>query len=265
MGVKNFIKKVGEKAGDKVATLSSLSPVQLEEVQAKREEYLLDMPKPDDELALEITEKMMAASSIEILNAYLPQIKELYLPIDMSAEYDRDFDVARNIRYINITKWVTDKNEKNLEKLVNVYAVLSNEDCNIALVFNRTREKTNVYLAVVNAKNADSMVDVEIYKNRIVEAIRGNFPGAELDETGQGIIPCLNNERSYSVASASNIPTEKSKEFISQTIEKLLDGVVPESKKQEYTIVLLATPIRDVEERKLKIYEFYSGLIPYSS
>lgn len=265
MGVKNFIKKVGEKAGDKVANLSSLSPVQLEEVQAKREEYLLDMPKPDDELALEITEKMMAASSIEILNAYLPQIKELYLPIDMSAEYDRDFDVARNIRYINITKWVTDKNEKNLEKLVNVYAVLSNEDCNIALVFNRTREKTNVYLAVVNAKNADSMVDVEIYKNRIVEAIRGNFPGAEWDETGQGIIPCLNNERSYSVASASNIPTEKSKEFISQTIEKLLDGVIPESKKQEYTIVLLATPIRDVEERKLKLSEFYSGLIPYSS
>ena len=152
MGVKNFIKKVGEKAGDKVATLSSLSPVQLEEVQAKREEYLLDMPKPDDELALEITEKMMAASSIEILNAYLPQIKELYLPIDMSAEYDRDFDVARNIRYINITKWVTDKNEKNLEKLVNVYAVLSNEDCNIALVFNRTREKTNVYL---NKNNDD--------------------------------------------------------------------------------------------------------------
>lgn len=264
MGVKNVVRRIGEKTGDKVAQLSKLSPAQIIDVQAKREEYLLEMPKADDEVARALTEKMMAASSIEVFNAFLPQIKELYLPMIEEAEYDEEFDVDFNIRYFNITKWVTDKKENNLEKLVNVYAVLSNEDCNIALIFNRTQKKTDVYLAVVNLKNGNNRVDADIYRDRLRDAIRGNFPGAEFKNDGIGIVPCLNNSKTYSVATASNIPTEKSEKFVSQTIEKLLDGIIPDSTKKEYTIVLLATPILDVEERKLKLGEFYSGLKPYA-
>ena len=265
MGVKNMVKKVGDKAANKVARLATLSSDQVEEVQLQREEYLLEKPDSNDELAIDTTWRMMAASSVEIYNAYLPQIKELYLPVLKSAEYDEMFSPEHNIRYFNITKWVTDKRENNLEKLVNVYAVLSNEECNIALVFNRTQKGTNVYLAVVNTSNADNNVNTNSYKNRLIEAIRGNFPGAEWKDEGMGVIPCLKNERSYSVATASNIPTEKSEKFISQTIEKLLDGIIPTDKKKEYTIVLLATPIRDVEQRKLKLGEFYSGIAPYAS
>lgn len=264
MGAKNVVKKIGGKAGDKVAKLATLSPNQVLEVQQKREEYLLEMPKPDDGLAIERTSRMMAASSIEIYNAFLPQIKDLYLPIKQDSEYGREFLANNNIRYINITKWVNDKNENSLEKLVNVYAVLSNENCNIALVFNRTQKGTNVYLAVINTMNANSNRDVKIYKNRLIEAIRGNFPGAEWANEGEGKLPFLEEDKSYSVATASNIPTEKSEKFVSQTIEKLLDGIVPDSKKKEYTIVLLATPIHDVEERKMRLGEFYSGMVPYA-
>lgn len=264
MGIKNVVKKIGDRAGNRVAKLSALSSEQVAEVQHKREEYLLEKPNPSDEAALATTWRMMAASSIEIFNSYLPQIKELYLPVKKDEEYEEIFNPEYNIRYFNITKWVTDKKENNLEKLVNVYAVLSNEECNIALVFNRTQKGTNVYLAVVNTSNANNNVNINSYKKRLMEAIRGNFPGAEMAEEGLGIIPCMNNERPYSVAAASNIPTEKSEKFISQTIEKLLDGIIPDNKKKEYTIVLLATPILDVEERKNKIAEFYSGLRPYA-
>lgn len=264
MGIKNVVKKVGDKAGNKVAKLAALSSGQVEEIQLQREEYLLEMPDPSDEMAIDTTWRMMAASSVEVFNAYLPQIKELYLPIEKSAEYEEKFSPDHNIRYFNITKWVQDKKENSLEKLVNVYAVLSNEDCNIALVFNRTQKGTNVYLAVVNTANADNNVNTNSYKNRLIEAIRGNFPGAEWGDEGIGIIPCMKNERPYSVATASNIPTEKSEKFISQTIEKLLDGIIPTDKKKEYTIVLLATPIKDVEQRKLKLGEFYSGMKPYA-
>ena len=253
------------KAGDQVAKLSSLSPEQLENVQLLREKYLLETPNPNDATASELTERLMAASSVEIFNAYLPQIKDLYLPLNNEAEFGKEFDDAHNIRYINITKWVTDKKENNLEKLVNVYAVLSNDDCNIALVFDRKQNTTNVYLAVVNNKNATSSTDVDNYKDQIVEAIRGNFPGAEWKEEGLGVLPCFNEDKKYSVATASNIPAEKSEKFISQTIEKLIDGIVPETKKKEYTIILLATPILDVEDRKIKLGEFYSGLAPYAS
>ena len=264
MGIKNVVKKVGDKAGNKVAKLAALSSGQVEEIQLQREEYLLEKPDPTDELAIDTTWRMMAASSVEIFNAYLPQIKELYLPVEKSAEYEEMFNPEHNIRYFNITKWVQDKKENSLEKLVNVYAVLSNEDCNIALVFNRTQKGTKVYLAVVNTANADNNVNTNSYKNRLIEAIRGNFPGAEWEEEGIGVIPCMKNERPYSVATASNIPTEKSEKFVSQTIEKLLDGIIPTEKKKEYTIVLLATPIKDVEQRKLKLCEFYSGMKPYA-
>lgn len=265
MGIKNVVKRVGDKAGNRVAKLAALSSGQVEEIQLQREKYLLEKPDPSDELAIDTTWRMMAADSIEIYHAYLPQIKELYLPVKKEAEYDKPFSVEHNIRYFNITKWVQDKKENSLEKLVNVYAVLANEECNIALVFNRTKNQTNVYLAVVNTANADNNVDINSYKNRLIEAIRGNFPGAEWQDEGMGIIPCLKNERPYSVATASNIPTEKSDKFVSQTIEKLLDGIIPEDRKKEYTIVLLATPIKDVEERKLKIGEIYSGMVPYAS
>lgn len=265
MGIKNVVKKIGGKAGDRVAQLSSLSPAQVENVQLLREKYLLEMPNPNDPTAREQTERLMAASSVEIFNAYLPQIKDLYLPIKNEAEYGKEFDDAHNIRHINITKWVTDKKENNLEKLVNVYAVLSNEDCNIALVFDRKQNKTNVYLAIVNNKNSTSSTDADNYKDQIVEAIRGNFPGAEWKDSGLGVLPCFKDEKNYSVATASNIPTEKSEKFISQTIEKLIDGIIPDTNKKEYAIILLATPILDVEDRKLKLGEFYSGLAPYAS
>lgn len=266
MGIKNWVAKAGNRAADKVAKLAMLSPEQLEDMEKRRAQYLSQMPSSDDQAADELTKRLLAASSVEIYNAYLSQIQDIYVPLENDAEYKRTFNTAHNIRYLNITKWVSNQKENSLEKLVNVYEVLSNEECNIALVFHRTCEGTEVYLAVTNTKNADNNVDVENYKSRLADAIRGNFPGAEWkEENGIGIIPCLNNNTTYSVAAASNIPTEKSEKFISQTIEKLLDGIVPDKKSKEYTIILLATPIQDIEERKLRLAEFYSGLTPYAS
>lgn len=264
MGVKNVVRKIGQTAGDAVAKLAALSPEQLDAIRLLREEYLLQKPDPLDPMARDLTDRMMAASSIEIYNAFLPQLKQLYCPVDRNAEYDRPFDTAHNVRFINITKWVNDKQENNLEKLVNVYAVLSNEDCNIALIFRRRKENTEVYLAVVNTNNDGSNNQVDDYANRLLSAIRGNFPGAECC-IQSAAMPHMDKDRAYSVAAASNIPAEKSEKFISQTIEKLLDGIAPKEKREEYTLILLATPIRDIEERKLKLGEFYSGLTPYAS
>jgi len=265
MGIKGFIKKAGGKAADAVAKLSVLSPEQLRDMQERREEYLNQVPSMDDTAAEELTKRLLAASSIEIYNEYLQHIRDMYVPVKREIEYDGSFSAAHNIRFFNITKWVTDKKENSLEKLVNVYQVLSDENCNIALVFNRTCDATNVFLAVVNTDNADDNVDVENYRKRLAEAIRGNFPGAEwTDKNGTGVLTCLKNSLPYSVASASNIPGEKSEKFISQTIEKLLDGIVPDTKNKEYTIILLATPINDVENRKLHLAELYSALAPYA-
>ncbi len=260
--VKNLMVRAGEKAGDKIARLSKLSPEQVEQIQLQRNAYLTEMSDPTDATATEMTEKLLAASSVEIYNAYLSQIKELYLPMSQIDSGNRSF----NIRYLNITKWVTDKKENSLEKLVNVYNVLSDEECNIALIFNRTCETTNVYLGVSNKDNQNSHVKIDDYISRLENSLRGNFPGSEwAPKVGIGTIPRLDNNDVFSVASVSNIPTEKSEKFISQTIEKVLDGVIPTERKKEYTIILLASPIQNVEERKLILSDFYTGLAPYSS
>ena len=261
MGIKNLINKAGAKVADKVAKFSALSPEQLEAVEKQKERYLADQPNVSDE---ELTNRLLASCGVEVFNSYLDQIKELYVPLESTAEYEDEFHPSYNIRYFNITKWVTDKKENSLEKLVNVYEVLSNEHCNIALVFHRTSTNTKVYLAVVNTENANDNVNVENYRKRLLEAIKGNFPGSTIsEEVGRGRIPCLNLQKPYSVATVSNLPTTKSEKFISQTIEKLIDGIVPENPSQDYTLILLANPIQNIENHKLRLSELYSALAPF--
>lgn len=265
MGIKNAIMRAADKAGNAVATVSVLSSSQLDEVNKKRTAYLSEKPNPADEQAVELTNRLLATAAVELHNAYLPQLRNVYVPIDPSIEYPTGFNADNNIRFMNITKWIVDPNEDSLEKLVNVYDVLSDEDCNIALIFNRTSASTEVFLAVVNSDNACDNIDADNFSRRMSDALRGNFPGSEVGPANRGPIPCLDNRRLSSVAAVSNIPAEKNEKFVTQTIEKVLDGIVPGRPSEDYTIVLLATPIHDIESRKLRLAELHTLLTPYAS
>ena len=271
MGIKKLIANIGNSINDKVGNatnkVAALSSTQLKEVQDRKDEYLTELfnRDPSSEIATEITARLLATVSTEIYNAYLPQIKELYKPVDATVEYCKEFDSNHNIRYVNITKWVTDKKENSLEKLVNVYETLSKEKCNISLIFNRKKNETQVYLAVVDLDNGDDNEDVNRYKKRIIDSIKGNFPGSEVSEGKIGTPNFLDLNKDYSVATVSNIPAEKSEKFNTQTIEKLIDGIVPENEDEEWTLILVATPADDINERKLRLGELYSALAPYKS
>ena len=263
--IKSLVKKAAAKGADKVAALSTLSPSQLDDIVAKRAIYL-EYDRPDDPAGIEKSDRLLAASGIKVYNAHLSQLSDLYLPAQQYSDEEREMNSPHhNIRYFKLNKWVSDKNENSLEKLVNVYGVLSNEDCNIALVFNRTIKESSVYLAVSNTFDKNNNKEINSYMKRLEQALRGNFPGSEHNEIESGVLPVFKDGIDYSVSSISNIPTEKSSKFVVQTIEKLLDGSAPKTIKQEYSIILLATPIHDIEERKLFLAELYSGLMPYSS
>ena len=267
--VAGAVGKAAGVAGDVVTKVSVLSPKQLEDIANKKSEYFNELISHDmgNDAANILANRIIGNISVEIYNAYLSQISEVYAPIDSKIEYGGEFNSNFNIRYINITKWVTDKSENSLEKLVNVYEVLSNENCNIALIFNRKMDKTEVYIGIVNRDNDTTNNKVETYADRIADAIKGNFPGSKCQydkKENSGRIPIF-NDKHLSVASISNIPTEKSDKFNTQTIEKLIDGIVPDSEEKEWTLVLIASPILDKSERKLKIGEYYSALNPYKS
>lgn len=263
-----------KKAGNGIAALSSLSPKQLLEIDEKRRRYLTDMPDMEGGDAQNTVQKNLGAIGIEVYQAYLGQLRSVYRPVVIPEEFDED----NRIRFFDITKWVTDTEEHSIDKLANVYHVLSGDDCNIALIYHRTTDCCRITIGIVNTdpKHSDPSI-ADNYYSRITGAVRGNFPGSDMKEIhssnpeyGIGIPDFLQNitggisgGKVKSVASVSNVPSEKSEDFISQSMEKLLDGIVPENKEEEYTIVLLAKPVREQSETKNRLYELYSALSPY--
>lgn len=227
MGIKNAIMRAADKAGNAVATVSVLSSSQLDEVDKKRTAYLSEKPNPADEQAVELTNRLLATAAVELHNAYLPQLRNVYAPIDPSIEYPMGFNADNNIRFMNITKWIVDPNEDSLEKLVNVYDVLSDEECNIALIFNRTSASTEVFLAVVNSDNACDNIDADNFSRRMSDALRGNFPGSEVGPANRGPIPCLDNRRLSSVAAVSNIPAKRTRSSSRKLLRRFSTALCP--------------------------------------
>lgn len=267
---------VAAKTADGIAKTAVLSPEQVERVNEKRIAYLSGKEDMQGDEAHTFISRQLGAVGVEVYQAYLEQMKTLYRPMDVAIER---FDDLNRIRYFDITKWVTDPSEKNLDKLVNVYQVLSEENCNIALIYNRKQAGTQITMAVNNTDMESDPAKANSFNARLVAAIKGNFPGVEIlekenDNTyGCGIPPCLvtaiaesGKETSVkSVAVVSNLASEKSENFVSQSMEKLLDGIVPVSDDEEYTIVLLAKPVADQLNARNRLFELYSNLAPYSS
>lgn len=257
--------KVANKGGNIVAKASGLSSAQLEKIEEKRNAYLMEKPETDPESI----ERLLGSYAIEAYEAYLPQLSELYRPMFIG-EADDERSLDNRIRYFEVTKWVTDPTEDNLDKLTNMYHVLSEENCNIALIFNRRVSGTTVYFAVVNNSEKDTPHIADMFGKRLESSVLGNFPGAEIkklphDKLNAGVIPVLKDIKKSSVAIVSNIASEKSEKFISQSMEKLIDGIVPSSELEEYTIVLLATPVKEQLEKKNALSELYSKLAPFST
>lgn len=261
---------VADKSANLVAKASGLSSGQLQDIEERRQRFMSEKP----ETSPEGIKRLLGSYAIEAFEAYLPQIASLYEPIPLGA-VDNERSLINRIRYFEITKWVTDPSENSLEKLINVYQVVSRDDCNIALIYNRKKAGCQVFLAIVSNAPEDKPQIVNVLEERIISALKGNFPGADIkqrdkntktkDLYGLGVLPCLEKVDGYTVAAVSNIATEKSDDFLNQSMEKLLDGICPSDEKEEYSVILLATPVMEQLERKNALSELYSKLAPYAS
>lgn len=265
--VKGKVKTAVDKAADGVANASELSNSQLEKIQARREQYFSEVTGKDNS---EIIKRNLASIGIEIHQAYLKQLKGIYAPIDVLTE---SFSDKYRIRYFEITRWVTDTEEKSIDRLANVYQTLAGEDCSVSLIIQRSKEGTRIFVAVVNNNNMQTDPSViKGYYERLKSTLEGNFPGVNIVENagngdlfGIGTVECLKSIDKMSISIVSNVASEKSEDFISQSIEKVLDGVVPKNSKDEYTIVLLGKSLVNQIEEKNRLYELYTALSPYAS
>lgn len=251
--------KVVEAGKNQAGKESAPTPDQLQILKNKRSEYLNALQGNDENQV----KWHLACIESEIFQSYLPRIKELYTPL----KADEFANVGSRIARIDITKWVVDPAEDSIEKLCSVYQVLSGEECSVALIYHRDESQCRVQLAVCNNKKdqEDPSIVQELSK-RLKDALRGNFPGAICGEPVQEGWIQNDETEGASVAVVSNLATEKSERFISQSIEKLLDGIVPraEDGPAAYTIVLLADPVLNNADYLQNLYNQYTVISPFA-
>lgn len=260
--IREQTEKVMGKAADHVAHLAVLSPEQSKKVCDIRLKYLQGNDERSQTKAQTVALCLQAINT-EITQSYLTRLSSFYRPVKGAFS---GFNPYNRIQFFDITKWVVDAKENNLDKLTNVYQVLSGENCTVALIYTRHQDSCTVTMAVSNCGNSAQSPIVQGFAERIRQAFRGNFPGVELDNATSGIPPVLGTPDSnpdFVVAAVSTLPSERSDHFISQSIEKLLDGIVPSD--EDYSVVLLAQPSGDLEARRSRLYDLYSNLSPYAT
>lgn len=176
-------------------------------------------------------------------------------------------DYTNNIRLIKVKRWVKDTNESIIDCFKNALGVFSSiVDNNIAMILKHVPGNTEMYFAirtVGNHMNSISKENIDLLKS----ALSGNFLGSEFE-----VISCDNGadffetEKISSVSTVCGIPSQKSEEYLTQGIEKLLDGMVPKKKDESYTLIILAEPLSSDESRKVinGYEELASVLTPFS-
>lgn len=249
-----------------VEKLSSPSTAQKKIIDAARKDYKENIDK--DESAQ--IRYHLACIESNVFQSYLPQIKNLYEPLKVQQENPDDKgnnwkpDIhPTQVQGFDITKWVIDPNEDSIEKLCNVYQVLAGEECSVALIYRRDEECCHVQLVTCNNKEgAEQPQDGESPAKRLKAALQGNFPGVVCSKE---LIKNPIEAFQGSVAVLSNLATEKSEHFISQSMEKLLDGLVPgKNDIAPYAIILLATPVRNQADRRQELYNEYTAISPFA-
>jgi hypothetical protein len=172
-----------------------------------------------------------------------------------------------NIRILKIEQWVKDKAERTSDNFKNIINAFEKSDITLSLIIKRRKNETTFYLSVKNEtkKGEDIKSRTELANGLLKDSIKGNFPGSIVSEGDNTKI--IVEEKIKSISSVTNIVSEKSEKYISQGIEKLIDGIIPSEETDEYTIVIIAEPLNTNQIRTIKngFEELATFLYPYTS
>jgi len=173
-----------------------------------------------------------------------------------------------NIRALRVDRWVFDKEEQSSDKFKNILNVFAGGESNLAILVKREKEKTTLHFVLKNetlgetSKWDASTSNADLLKSAII----GNFSGTNIENVDVPFCAFPDIGQMQSVSCLTNIPSEKSERFISQGLEKLLDGIRPENDGEAYYVLILAEPLTHEQTREIQngYEELASALAPYA-
>lgn len=234
-----------------------------------------DENKPDEKTLMDNIGKI--AFSLD--KAYISRLSSDYGVLYFDEKYNKDESILyeNNIRAVKVDRWVFDRDEKPGECFKNVLSTFADGDHTIALVVKRTPVDTEMYFVVKNegaGRNEDSRENAELLSS----SIKGNFQGSNctiinnpeeierLFSFNDKIEIDGNREDAVtSIALLANTPSEYSEDYIGQGLDKLLNGIIPKSEADSYTVVFLAESLALTDIRSIcsGYEEIATALAPY--
>lgn len=231
--------------------------------------------KPNEQVLLDNIGKI----AYTLDRAYMPRLERDYgvLYFDEKYNQNKEISYSSNIRAVKVDKWLYDKEQEPGECFKNLLSTFADGDHTIALVVKRTPTKSEMYFVVKNegkGRNDESRDNVEL----LDAAIHGNFPGThtEIIKDEETVKKLFSNEETIeidgqkenlvnSVALFANTPSQYSEKYVTQGLDKLLNGIVPKTDRDSYTVVFLAESISQSDTREIisGYEEIASAITPF--
>ena len=217
--------------------------------------------KPNEQVLLDNIGKI----AYTLDRAYMPRLEKDYGVLYFDEKYNQNKEISygSNVRAVKVDKWLYDKEQEPGECFKNLLSTFADGDHTIAFVVKRTPAKSEMYFVVKNegkGRNDESRDNVDL----LDAAIHGNFPGThtEIIKDEETIKKLFSNEETIeidgqkvnqvnSVALFANTPSQYSEKYVTQGLDKLLNGIVPKTDKDSYTVVFLAESVSQSDTREI--------------
>lgn len=186
--------------------------------------------------------------------AYISRLSSDYGVFHFDEKYNKEEQISysSNIRALEVKRWIFDEDEMPGECFKNVLSLFADGDHTVALVVKRKPTNTEMYFVIKNegmGRNEDSKSNIEL----LDASLKGNFPGTETKIVEETDVAenLFSFEQANSIAILSNTPSSKTEDYITQGLDKLLNGIVPKDESETYSIVFLAESLTQSDIREI--------------
>lgn len=160
-------------------------------------------------------------------------------------DFHKDCDC---VQLDHVLRIVYDKNESNLAKFNSVYSSLITTGQSVFVLIRRNENQIELYIGI-RGEDSDSAI---AGRNILEAAIRGNFPGVQLDGmcdvSVREISHDIFNKKCVSIVTGVPDLKEGTEESFSQGIEKIIDA----QGEKDFSALILAVPVNQENLNELE-------------